>query len=65
MKNISKTNKIFIPINKGQFTLETEKRTNDFEEKRGFGVENDYKENRKLWTEYAKNQHVSDFQYLL
>lgn len=58
---MSKTIKPFIPINKGQFTLETEKRINDFEAKRGFGVESEYKENRKLWTEYAKNQHVSDF----
>jgi sulfatase maturation enzyme AslB (radical SAM superfamily) len=58
---MSQINKPFIPINKGQFTLETEKRINDFEVKRGFGVESEYKENRKLWTDYAKNQHVSDF----
>ncbi len=53
--------KPFIPINKGQFTLETPEREAQFEANRGYGVEADYKENRKLWTEYAKDQHVSDY----
>jgi pyruvate-formate lyase-activating enzyme len=58
---MSQTNLPFIPINKGQFSLETEERINSFEIKRGHGVQDAYKENRKLWVEYAKNQHVSDF----
>lgn len=51
----------FVPINKGQFTLETEDRIKEFEKKRGFGVEAAYKENRELWTAYAKKQIVSDY----
>lgn len=50
-----------IPINKGQFTLEPPERVAQFEINRGFGTEGDYRENRRLWTEYAKNQHVSDY----
>ncbi|MFZ5862547.1 MAG: radical SAM/SPASM domain-containing protein [Nitrospirota bacterium] len=50
-----------IPINKGQFTLETSDRIARFETNRGFGVEEDYRENRRLWTEYAKTQHVSEY----
>jgi len=52
---------LYIPINKGQFSLEPPERVAQFESKRGFGVEEHYNENRKLWTEYAKNQHVSDY----
>lgn len=58
---MSDKDKPYIPINKGQFTLETPEREEQFEANRGYGVEEDYKENRKLWTEYAKNQHVSDY----
>lgn len=51
----------FMPINKGQFSLETSEREARFEVNRGFGVEKDYKENRRQWTEYAKARHVSDY----
>jgi radical SAM protein with 4Fe4S-binding SPASM domain len=51
----------YIPINKGQFSLETPEREAQFESKRGFGVEEDYKENRKLWTQHPKSQHVSNY----
>ena len=51
----------FIPINKGQFTLETPEREAAFEKNRGAGVEDAYAENRQLWSEYAKKQHVSDY----
>jgi sulfatase maturation enzyme AslB (radical SAM superfamily) len=51
----------FMPINKGQFSLETPERLACFEANRGFGVEKDYAENRKLWTDYAKKQYVSDY----
>jgi len=59
--NMSDQDMLFIPINKGQFSLETPERVAQFEANRGFGVEEDYKENRKLWTQYAKKQHVSDY----
>lgn len=58
---MSDQDKRFIPINKGQFSLETPERVEQFEANRGFGVAEDYRENRKLWTEYAKKQHVSDY----
>lgn len=58
---MSADKKTFTPINKGQFTLETDERIERFEQNRGFGVEEAYKENRKLWTEYAKQQVVSDY----
>jgi len=51
----------FIPINKGQFTLESDERIRRFEANRGHGVEMAYKENREQWTNYAKRQFVSDF----
>lgn len=58
---MSDQDKLFIPINKGQFSLETSERVARFEANRGYGVEEEYKENRKLWTEYPKNQQVSDY----
>jgi len=51
----------FIPINKGQFTLETEAREAAFEANRGHGVEEAYKENRRQWTEYPRKHHVSEY----
>jgi len=58
---MSDQGKPVIPINKGQFSLEPPERLAQFEAKRGYGVEEDYKENRKLWVEYAKNQQVSNY----
>jgi radical SAM protein with 4Fe4S-binding SPASM domain len=51
----------FIPINKGQFSLETPDRIERFERSRGFGVEEAYAENREQWTRFAKEQIVSDY----
>ncbi len=52
---------IYVPINKGQFSMETPERDALFEKNRGFGVEADYAENRRLWTEYPTQQQVSDY----
>lgn len=49
------------PINKGQFTLETAERAQAFERRRGFGVEEDYAENRRLWSELPQSKTVSDY----
>ena len=57
----NKMSKMFTPINKGQFTLETKEREMDFEKKRGFGVEEEYKQNRKDWVKLAKNKEVSEY----
>lgn len=58
---MSEKNTSYIPINKGQFSMETAERDELFEKNRGFGVEEDYKQNRKFWTDYAKQQYVSDY----
>lgn len=51
----------FVPINKGQFTLETPEREAAFERNRGFGCEEAYRENRRQWEEYPKRQFVADY----
>lgn len=58
---MAEQNESYVPINKGQFTLESEERIQRFEENRGYGVEDAYKENRELWIDYAKRQFVSDY----
>ena len=58
---MSKKKGAYIPINKGQFTLETDERAELFEKNRGYGVEEAYKENRQLWTKYAKQGIVSEY----
>ena len=61
MKNKSDFSESYIPINKGQFTLEPPEREIEFERKRGFGVEDAYRENRRQWTEFPKQQYVADY----
>lgn len=51
----------YTPIDKGQFTLETKEREVEFEQKRGHGNEDDYKEYRRRWHELPKGQTVADF----
>lgn len=53
--------KDFTPINKGQFTLETPEREALFERNRGSDDSDGYKEYRRKWFEYPKEQHVSDY----
>lgn len=50
-----------IPINKGQFTLESPEREAAFEQNRGFGNLSEYKENRRCWTEFPRNKFVSEY----
>lgn len=54
-------NETYTPINKGQFTLESPERETEFEKKRGFGVEEDYLENRRHWTDFPRQQYVADY----
>ncbi len=54
-------NNTYTPINKGQFTLETPKREAEFENKRGFGVEDAYRENRQQWADYPRQQYVAEY----
>ncbi len=58
---MSKQKHSYVPINKGQFSLEPTERLERFERSRGFGVKDAYKENRRLWTEYAVNQIISEY----
>src|SRR5690348_16775115 len=51
----------FVPINKGQFTLETPEREAAFERNRGHGVDEAYRENRRLWAELPRSATVSDY----
>lgn len=51
----------YTPINKGQFTLEPPERIAEFELKRGHGVEEAYRENRRQWEEHPKKQYVADY----
>ena len=53
--------KTYTPINKGQFTLEPLEREAEFERKRGWGVENEYSENRRQWVEYPEQQYVANY----
>jgi hypothetical protein len=51
----------YTPINKGQFTLESIERIAEFEQNRGHGVEEAYRENRKQWSELPAKKEVSDY----
>lgn len=54
-----------IPINKGNYSLDTPGREKLFEKNRGFGVRKEYKKNRKDWEEFPKKFHVSYYPLLV
>ena len=54
-----------IPINKGNYSLDTTEREKEFERKRGLGHEKEYQQNRKEWTEFAKSQYIADYPLLV
>jgi len=54
-----------IPINKGNYSLDTPEREVSFEAFRGSGWEKEYKEYRKNWTDFAINQRVSNYPLLV
>lgn len=58
-------NSLYVPVNKGNYYLETEKRMELFEEYRGEGWEAEYRQYRKAWTDHAKNQVVSQWPLLV
>ena len=55
----------YIPINKGNYSMDTPKREADFEANRAHGWEDEYSDYRKKWSEYPKQQHVSDYPLLV
>ena len=54
-----------IPINKGNYSMDTPEREALFEKYRGQGWEEEYKEYRANWTKYAKEKIVSDYPLLV
>lgn len=50
-----------IPINKGQFVLDTPERIANFEINRGFGVAEAYRANRLAWEDLPRRQFTSDY----
>lgn len=55
----------YIPINKGNYSMETPEREALFEQYRSEGWENEYNEYRLNWTRYAQNQIVSEYPLLI
>ena len=55
----------YIPINKGNYSLDTKAREELFEKNRGFGVESEYKQNRIKWAENPKSFNVADYPLLV
>lgn len=54
-----------IPINKGNYYLETSNRMELFEQYRSEGWEKEYQQYRSAWVENAKKQYVSDWPLLV
>lgn len=50
-----------IPINKGNYEMEPPERQWAYENNRGYGWEEQYKEYRKNWTDYPRQQYVSEY----
>ena len=55
----------YVPINKGNYSMDTPARDERFEECRGKGWEAQYAEYRRNWSEYAQRQTVSEFPLLV
>lgn len=54
-----------IPINKGNYSMETPEREALFERYRGEGWEAEYRSYRERWAEYPKTQFVAEYPLLL
>lgn len=50
-----------VPINKGNYSLETREREEQFEKNRSYGFEESYKDYRKKWSDLPKNFEVSEY----
>lgn len=55
----------YVPINKGNYSMDTAEREAEFEACRGDGWERDYADYRTKWTEHAKGQVVADYPLLV
>ncbi len=54
-----------IPINKGNYDMDTQERINQFEKNRAIGWEKEYSKYRKNWQEYPQHQYVADYPTLV
>ena len=54
-----------VPINKGNYSMDTAEREAHFEHCRGNGWESEYAEYRSNWSDYPKKQHVSEYPLLV
>lgn len=55
----------YVPINKGNYSLDTAEREDAFEAMRGQGHEEAYRENRRQWTDFPRSQTVADYPLLV
>ena len=55
----------YIPINKGNYSMDTEERDFLFEKNKALGWEKEYFEYRKNWETYPKNLFVSEYPLLI
>lgn len=55
----------YVPINKGNYSMDTPEREARFEACRGAGWENEYAEYRNNWSKFATEQIVSDYPLLV
>ncbi len=55
----------YVPINKGNYSMDTLEREERFEEFRGKGWEAEYAAYRRNWSEYPQKQHVSEYPLLV
>ena len=58
-------NNRYVPINKGNYSMDTPEREALFERYRGEGWEAEYAEYRRKWVDHAKSQIVSDYPLLV
>ena len=58
-------NSKYIPINKGNYSMDTEERDSLFEKNKGSGWEKEYLEYRKNWEMFPKNLFVSEYPLLI
>ena len=54
-----------IPINKGNYSMDTPERDARFEKSKGSGWEKEYAEYRKNWVDYPRNFIVSEYPLLV
>ena len=54
-----------VPINKGNYDMDTLERLKQFEAARAYGWENEYYKYRENWRKYPTNQYVSEYPLLV